>query len=203
MAFARPFADLWTRSSPDLILYSAVQSPFSGPSGGDLWISCFLSQPVVTKQGRKLHKNKVHKVAKHRKFKLNLGFGQGYVYEGIWQSDYDRHLAWAKRASHYGGKWSPLITDPPPISFTIFSCDMWHMTCLGVWTFSPNFSSLALLVCDLWYFEDLEEKAVYRTDPATLGLLKNKHKFLYIALLWKILCHIVTVFTPFLVKEKI
>ena len=146
MAFARPFADLLTSSSPDLILYSAVQSPFSAPSGGDLWISCFLSQPVVTKQGRKLHKNRVHKVAKHRKFKLYLGFGQGYVYEGIWRSDYDRHLAWAKRASHYGGKWSPLITDPPPISFTILSKrrrrkkvvtrdmwhvarDMWHVTC--------------------------------------------------------------------------
>ena len=50
--------------------------------------------------------------------------------------------------------------------------DMWHMTCdtwhvthdtwhvkrLGGWTFSQNFSSLALTVCDLWYYEDLEEK---------------------------------------------
>ena len=37
--------------------------------------------------------------------------------------------------------------------------DMWHMTCLEGWTFSQNFSSLALTVCDLWYYEDLEEKA--------------------------------------------
>ena len=38
--------------------------------------------------------------------------------------------------------------------------DMWHMTCDmfgGVNIFS-NFSSLALIDCDLWYYEDLEEK---------------------------------------------
>ena len=57
--------------------------------------------------------------------------------------------------------------------------DTWHVW--GGWTFSQNFSSLALTVCDLWYFEDLEEKnqwlnelmndkAVYRTAPATPGL---------------------------------
>ena len=69
--------------------------------------------------------------------------------------------------------------------------DMWHMTrdtrhvkCLGGWTFSQNFSSLALTVCDLCYYKDLEEKAhwlnesmnydaVYRTVPATPGLLKS------------------------------
>ena len=60
--------------------------------------------------------------------------------------------------------------------------DMWHVTRLGGWTFSQNFSSLGLTVCDLWYYEDLEEKddwmnqlmndkAVYRTAPATPGLL--------------------------------
>ena len=39
--------------------------------------------------------------------------------------------------------------------------DTWHVTrdmCLGGWTFSSNFSSLALTVYDLWYYEDLEEK---------------------------------------------
>ena len=39
--------------------------------------------------------------------------------------------------------------------------DTWHMTCDmfgGGWTFSQNFSSLALTVCDLWYYEYLEEK---------------------------------------------
>ena len=36
--------------------------------------------------------------------------------------------------------------------------DTWHLTRLGGWTFSQNFSSLALTVCDLWYYEDLEEK---------------------------------------------
>ena len=65
--------------------------------------------------------------------------------------------------------------------------DIWHMTCdtwhvWGGWTSSQIFSSLALTVCDLWYYEDLEEKdeslnewindeAVYRTAPATPGLL--------------------------------
>ena len=46
-----------------------------------------------------------------------------------------------------------------------------------------NFSSLALTVCDLWYFEDFEEKAdslnyeaVCRTAPATPGLLISGHK---------------------------
>ena len=64
-------------------------------------------------------------------------------------------------------------------------CDTWHIAhdIYGGWTFSQNFSSLALTVCDLWYYEDLEEKdewlnqwindeAVYRTAPATPGLLK-------------------------------
>ena len=78
---------------------------------------------------------------------------------------------------------APLMTDPPPISYTTLSkkknknkwdtwhvkCDtwhvtrdmwhvtrdMWHMTRLGGWTFSQNFSSLALTVCDLWYYEDI------------------------------------------------
>ena len=38
--------------------------------------------------------------------------------------------------------------------------DTWHMTrdMFGGWKFSQNFSSLALTVCDLWYYEDLEEK---------------------------------------------
>ena len=50
-------------------------------------------------------------------------------------------------------------------------CDMWHMTrhtrhvtCCGGWTFSQNFNSLGLTVCDLWYYEDLEEKAASFTD---------------------------------------
>ena len=64
------------------------------------------------------------------------------------------------------------------------TCDMF-----GGWTFSQNFSSLALTV-DLWYYEDLEENAdsvnqlinelinklindetVYKTAPATPGVL--------------------------------
>ena len=64
------------------------------------------------------------------------------------------------------------------------TCDRWHVTCLGGWTFSQIFSSLALTVCDLWNYEDLEEKdrslnelindeAVYRTAPATPGLLNS------------------------------
>ena len=44
------------------------------------------------------------------------------------------------------------------------TCDMWHVTCFGGWTFSQNFSSLALTVSDLWYDEDLEEKAHLLTD---------------------------------------
>ena len=109
-----------------------------------------------------------------------------------------------------------MITDPPQISFTTLSkkrkekekkcdtwhvtrdmwhvtSDTWHMTCFGGWTSSQNFSSLALTVCDLWYYEDLEEKAdwvteiinllindkaVYRTAPATPGLLKTTWTFL-------------------------
>ena len=65
------------------------------------------------------------------------------------------------------------------------TCDKLHMTHGVRWTFSQKLSSLALKVCHIWYFEDLEEnddlftlltkwindKAVCRTDPATLGLL--------------------------------
>ena len=76
---------------------------------------------------------------------------------------------------------SPLMTAPPPISSTALSGkkrkkkkltrdtwhvtrdtwhvtrDTWHVThdTLGGWTFSQNFSSLALTVCDLWYYEDI------------------------------------------------
>ena len=71
--------------------------------------------------------------------------------------------------------------------------DMWHVTRDtlhvtfdmfggGGWTFSQNFSSLVLTVCNLLYYEHLEEKAdwlsdwisdkaVYRTAPATAGLI--------------------------------
>ena len=38
------------------------------------------------------------------------------------------------------------------------TCDAWHVTCCGGWTLSQKFSSLALTVYDLWYYEDLEEK---------------------------------------------
>ena len=46
------------------------------------------------------------------------------------------------------------------------TCDTWHVTCdiLWGWTFSLSFSSLDLTVCDLWYFDDLEEKADSLTD---------------------------------------
>ena len=53
----------------------------------------------------------------------------------------------------------------------ILTCDMWHRTCDvwhmkwgGGWTFSQKFSSIALTVCDLWYYADLEEKADWLTD---------------------------------------
>ena len=101
----------------------------------------------------------------------------------------------------------------PDFTWIYLTCDTWHvtrdtwhvtrdtrhMTCLGGWTFSQNFSALALTVCDLWYYEDLEEKAdwltdlindkaVYRTAPATPGLL-NIHthtcKIHILAVLWK------------------
>ena len=53
--------------------------------------------------------------------------------------------------------------------------------CGGGWTFSQNFSSLALTVCDLWGYggngelthwltELINDEAVYRTAPATPGL---------------------------------
>ena len=59
---------------------------------------------------------------------------------------------------------------------------MWHVTHGGGCTFTQNFSFLALTVWDLWCCEDWEEKgellnelinheAVYRTAPATPGLL--------------------------------
>ena len=60
--------------------------------------------------------------------------------------------------------------------------DMWHLTHRGWWALSQNFRSLALMVWDLWWFEDREEKhqsvsdlindgGVCRTAPAIPGLL--------------------------------
>ena len=37
----------------------------------------------------------------------------------------------------------------------------------GGGTFSQNFNSLALTDCDLWYYEDLEEKADWLSDWLT------------------------------------
>ena len=42
-----------------------------------------------------------------------------------------------------------------------------QVTCCGGWTFSQNFSYLAFKVCDIWYFEDLEEKDDWLTDWLT------------------------------------
>ena len=64
-----------------------VQSPSSATSGRDLWISCFLSQPLVSKQEGKLLKNRASKLTRYRKFKFSLGFGREYLYEGNWRSD--------------------------------------------------------------------------------------------------------------------
>ena len=38
------------------------------------------------------------------------------------------------------------------------TCDMWYVTDGGAWTFTQNFSSLALTVWDLWCLRDCEEK---------------------------------------------
>ena len=58
--------------------------------------------------------------------------------------------------------------------------DTWHMTHSVGWTFSRNFSSLALPVWDWQCFEyiftnhnRINHEAVYRTAPATPSLLKN------------------------------
>ena len=55
--------------------------------------------------------------------------------------------------------------------------DMWHMTCdtwnvtyRGWWTLSQNFSSLALTVWELWFFEDIEEKDESVTYPFSPNL---------------------------------
>ena len=79
--------------------------------------------------------------------------------------------------------------------------DRWHMTHGVGWTFSYNFSSLALTVWDLWFFEDLEEKdqwvsdsvnkeAVRRTAPATRGLLKTLLPLSYSTISYLYFCHV-------------
>ena len=50
--------------------------------------------------------------------------------------------------------------------------DTWHVTCCGGWTFSQNFSSLAFMVCDLWYLEDLEKKADRLTEWTNESMTK-------------------------------
>ena len=76
------------------------ESPASSPS---------VLQRVVTKQRRKLHKNRAHKVTRHRKFNFSLGFGQKYLYESVWGPDEDRHLDLAK-VPHFTGKMVNLVS---------------------------------------------------------------------------------------------
>ena len=90
------------------------------------------------------------------------------------------------------------------------TCDTWHVTCNTGhvthgwgWTFSQNFSFLALTVWDLWCSEDLEEKDYWinqlinykgycRTAPATPGLLINDQliMLLYVQQPWVYLVYI-------------
>ena len=66
------------------------------------------------------------------------------------------------------------------------TCDTLHVTCGRRWTFSHNFRSLALMVWVYWCLEDWEamdlslnelinelisDEGIYRTAPATPGLL--------------------------------
>ena len=55
----------------------------------------------------------------------------------------------------------------------LVTCERWHVThdtchvrCCGGQIFSQNFLSLALTVCDLWYFEDLEGRADWLTESS-------------------------------------
>ena len=50
--------------------------------------------------------------------------------------------------------------DKLPLTFDTWHMthNIWHVTHGGGWTFSQNFSSLALTVWDLWCLEDWEEK---------------------------------------------
>ena len=61
-------------------LVGTPESPASSPNA---------LQPVVSKQEGKLRKNKACKVTRNKKIKLSVGFGQKYLYEGIWRSDKD------------------------------------------------------------------------------------------------------------------
>ena len=62
--------------------------------------------------------------------------------------------------------------------------DMWHVTCYGGWTFSQNFSPLALMVCDLWYLEDWEEKADRQKEQPNAEWHKHIVKKDHIIRLW-------------------
>ena len=52
--------------------------------------------------------------------------------------------------------------------------DTWHVTCCGWWTFSQHFSSLALTVCDLWYFEDLNISIISKEKTKSLSFCVAK-----------------------------
>ena len=65
----------------------------------------------------------------------------------------------------------------------------WHVThgVGGGWTFSQNFSSLALTVWVYWCCEDMEEKgqSINKSVTATLGLLITKGPTWQILLIWE------------------
>ena len=60
------------------------------------------------------------KETRHRKFKLYVGFGKKYLYEGIWRPEESRHLDGARRASPYGENGNFSIKKNQ-ISFSVYN----------------------------------------------------------------------------------
>ena len=94
------------------------------------------------------------------------------------------------------------------------TCDTWHVTHGEGWTFSQNFSFIALTVWDLWCCEYLEQKdhslthsmndeAVYRTAPATPGLLNIRLVYIYAIDLKITLCMVIFLNLPDLTVEQV
>ena len=96
-----------TYSRPDLILLSVEWSVRPLPAASGSPASCHIRWSA---NRQNIFANRWHvKKPTMENSIFFLVFGLGYIYEGIWPSDYIRHLPWKKNMPHFTGEMGILV----------------------------------------------------------------------------------------------